>query len=408
MRLVDFYLSEMSVSDGHGGGLTLQRVLGEDLDSISRFVHVNRFARVFPPIERVQPRCLDLPMWLENPRVREWIGCRPTAWLSGQRCVRRHHARRAARVMLSHCGPINHVLRGVVCPQGIQSLLVLEELKQRAAVRYITWIMDDHLVRFRDGEWRYPPQVEALLARHLKEAEVVFVISPAMVDFYRQRFGVEPTVLLPPAITGNEPVWSPSSEAGPCRLGYFGNLGPWVLNALNQIASILPRVGATVDVFGPAGQAPGTLASPGIRLCGTLSKEHLLSQMRKYDAVILPISFAEEERHLAEFNIATRMSEFLASGNLTLLVGPSYAAMIRYLESKSAACIVTNPNSAELARAFNLIRNTAYRREVLMNARNLVAAELSTATMRSKWQSASHRLASEVSTAFQANRIVGK
>jgi hypothetical protein len=41
---IDFYLSEMSVSDRHGGGLTLQRVLGDDLDRIRLFAHISRFA----------------------------------------------------------------------------------------------------------------------------------------------------------------------------------------------------------------------------------------------------------------------------------------------------------------------------------------------------------------------------
>jgi hypothetical protein len=44
----DFYLSEMSVSDKHGGGLTLQRILGADLEDIDSFIHVNRFATDLP------------------------------------------------------------------------------------------------------------------------------------------------------------------------------------------------------------------------------------------------------------------------------------------------------------------------------------------------------------------------
>ncbi len=41
----DFYLSEMSVSDKHGGGLTLQRILGADLNDIDHFVdHQQRIA----------------------------------------------------------------------------------------------------------------------------------------------------------------------------------------------------------------------------------------------------------------------------------------------------------------------------------------------------------------------------
>jgi hypothetical protein len=45
---IDFYLFEMPVSDRYGGGLTLQRVLGGDLDRIRLFAHISRFARDFP------------------------------------------------------------------------------------------------------------------------------------------------------------------------------------------------------------------------------------------------------------------------------------------------------------------------------------------------------------------------
>jgi hypothetical protein len=41
---IDFYLSEMSVADRRGGGLTLQRVVASDLNRIGRFIQVHRFA----------------------------------------------------------------------------------------------------------------------------------------------------------------------------------------------------------------------------------------------------------------------------------------------------------------------------------------------------------------------------
>ena len=45
-----YYLSEMSVSEMHGGGLTLHRVLQDDLDEFDRFVHLTNFATDTAPI----------------------------------------------------------------------------------------------------------------------------------------------------------------------------------------------------------------------------------------------------------------------------------------------------------------------------------------------------------------------
>ena len=78
--------------------------------------------------------------------------------------------------------------------------------------------------------------------------------------------------------------------------------------------------------------------------------------MRTCDAVVLPISFGESDRNLCEFNVATKLSELLASGTVILAVGPEYAAMTKLLQSAGAAQIVTNPGVPELARAAFLSR----------------------------------------------------
>jgi hypothetical protein len=110
--------------------------------------------------------------------------------------------------------------------------------------------------------------------------------------------------------------------------------------------------------------------------------------MREYDAVLLPISFAETERHLSEFNIATRMSECLASGTVTLVVGPPYAAMVRFLQRTGAAYLLTDPSLSNLPDLFNKLRRSDFRRSVLERAQQLVQAELSTSIMRKRWSAA--------------------
>jgi hypothetical protein len=119
----------------------------------------------------------------------------------------------------------------------------------------------------------------------------------------------------------------------------------------------------------------------------------LRSQMRKYDAVILPISFAETDRHMSELNIATRMSECLASSTATLVVGPPYAAMVRFLQPTGAACILSDDALADWPRVVNCLKNSAYRRQLLAAARELVLKELSTAVMEAGWRAAMNKLA---------------
>jgi hypothetical protein len=131
---LDFYLSEMSVSDQHGGGLTLQNILGDDLDSICCFLHVHRFAQWCPPTERLRERCLEMPMWVERPLVRRCLRSTTAEdWLAGRQWILRQHARLTARRIYRNFGWPRQ-LCGLVCPQGERSLRVLEHLKRLTKV----------------------------------------------------------------------------------------------------------------------------------------------------------------------------------------------------------------------------------------------------------------------------------
>ncbi len=68
---------------GMGAGLTLQRVLGADLDHVRLFAHVSRrLATDFPAVARISSRSLEDPMWAESERVYKVIGHTFAGWLS--------------------------------------------------------------------------------------------------------------------------------------------------------------------------------------------------------------------------------------------------------------------------------------------------------------------------------------
>ena len=109
----DFYLSEMSVSDLHGGGLTLQRVLGADLDRVRLFVHVRRFGTDYPVARRFESRCLDMPLWTEAETIRNMIGRRAAAWLSNRKPIVQMHALRVARAVCARNSVSGKALLGL-------------------------------------------------------------------------------------------------------------------------------------------------------------------------------------------------------------------------------------------------------------------------------------------------------
>jgi hypothetical protein len=262
----------------------------------------------------------------------------------------------------------------------------MEALTRQCPVNYISWVMDDHLIRWIDGEWQYPRGVESLFARHLRAAKRVFVISPAMGEFYRQRFGVVSQVLFGPT----EPhEWQAeiSSNARPeIRLGYFGAVAWWQTDALALLADALSAAGATLDIYSSCSSLPPELQRQGVSLKASIPADKVLETMRGYDAAVLPISFLPEVRHLSEFNIATKMSECLASGTITLVVGPRYAAMVKYLQPAGVACFLTDPHQENLPEQLRKLKNLEYRSSILNRAQQLVKAELSTSVMRHRWR----------------------
>lgn len=381
---LDFYLSEMAISDRHGGGLTLQRVLGNDILGIAHCFHVARFAQLAPPIPSLRDRSVGLWSFLEDDVTRAVFGSRPTNWCFQRAAVRRLHARRAANVcaekLRNRAAPM-----GLVCPQGLSSLLVVKELRRRRNIRYVTWVMDDHLVRWSDGRLRHAKDVRSLMQEHLSQAADVAVISPAMRDFYRDEFGVESQVIFGPAPdTAAVPRIHP--QGGRLRIGYFGAVNLWQLDALVAVARVLPRANATLDIYTAAAALPPALALPGVQLFAPIASADVPATMARYDAIVLPIGFSDDVRHLTMLNIATKMSECLASGTVTLAVGPRYAAMMEYLASHGAALWVDTLDEPAMEVALAALERPEVRTRILDGAAKLVKGELSMAAMHAKWR----------------------
>jgi hypothetical protein len=153
-----------------------------------------------------------------------------------------------------------------------------------------------------------------------------------------------------------------------------------------MLAGKLTDLDATLDIYTFLKTVPGNLSQKGVSLAGGLPAAKVVETMRTYDAVILPISFRSEMRHMTDFNIATKMSECLASGTATLVVGPKDAAMTRYLQTAGAACIITEGSPSEWQRVGEQLRDSLCRAQILNAAQKLLEQNLSTQVMRNRWR----------------------
>lgn len=385
MASARFLLSEMAVSDNHGGGLTLQRVLSSDLEGFDLFVHPGGFARQAPPARRFAPRSVRMDYWPDTVWSRRLLGCTLADRLARRPGLRRAFCRRAAVRMRALLRGRDRV-RCLACPQGDFVLRILAEIRRGNPFPYVTWVMDDHCLRREGGSWSYDPEVEVLMRAHLQGAAHVFVISPALGRFYRDRFGVESTVLFGPADPVGEPRWDISSGGGPIRCGYFGHVGPWQADALEAFVNAAVGPGrATLDVWSRQ-DLPEEIKVAGVIARGAAAPGDVVAKMREYDAVLLPISFKEALANMSHFNIATKMSECLASGTLALVIGPSDSAMVGYLAPEDSAVVVTSPEPEAVRRGVAALRDPELRRRVLSNARRLGDTRLSVEAARAMWR----------------------
>jgi hypothetical protein len=60
---------------------------------------------------------------------------------------------------------------------------------------------------------------------------------------------------------------------------------------------------------------------PSVKAKGFLPRDAVPETMRKYAAVLLPLSLGCAHRNLVELSIATKMSESVAGGTITIVFG---------------------------------------------------------------------------------------
>ncbi|CAN5774074.1 hypothetical protein BH11VER1_BH11VER1_10830 [soil metagenome] len=378
-----YFLSEMTVSAQHGGGITLFRTLSPELNDFDIFFSIGDY---YLPAPSVAERTHKWRPWTSSSICKRVLGCRLSYYLETRNWLQRRYARRSAMLIHKTLGTTSDDVCFLVCPQGSLAMRTIAELKRLRNVKYITWVMDDYYVR-RDAAntWIYPVQEEQIFARHLRDAQVVLTISRPMGEFYKTRFGIKYDVLFAPTPRDAPP---PSGDHVPSyRLGYFGNLYEWVTDALARLRPYTAAAGYEIVIY--SHQAlPDTLKAPGITLMPPLSANVVQDKMLEFDAVLLPIGFTPQVQGFACFNIATKMAECIASGTVTLAIGPADSAMIRYMRDEGVGLPLSDLSASEVSSTLQVLNNPISRVQMLQRAVEHANTKLNKRSTLEKWESA--------------------
>lgn len=385
-RQIACFLSEMSAEPVHGGGITLHRVLEDDLEQIRSRAKLLHFSHQQVPIYPDNTISLVYRWWNHEAALRKIMGCRLAFHVSHARVIRKAYSRFVAKDILRRVPGLFDDLV-LVCPQADISLRVTEQLRGAGDLRYISWVMDDHLIQWKSGKWVYPRGIESLMRRHLTGASSVFVVSEEMSRFYAERFGIKSTVLHAPAPeVFVRPVDKEAASGPVLRLAYFGALGRWQNDALELLAPAVRSEICQLDVYTrDSDSLPEALRINGVRIMSPIEAAQVQAVASSYNSVVLPVSFRDELRNMSYFNIATKFSEYMGGAVPTLIIGPGDAAMISVCRKYGAAAIADHPTPESVAQALHSLQDPHRSGALVEAAHHLVKCELSREVMKARW-----------------------
>ncbi len=376
---IDLYVSEISVSDFHGGGLTLQRILGDQLNEITQYAVLGMFGLSYPPNEQTKKKTRHYIGIFESKMARAIMGNRLAYWINRRAFMARFRAFWTARKIATSFES-KETLNVLVIPQSVQSLLVIEALGRIKKIKYITWFMDDHLIRFNNGKWVYSNVTHDLMAFHLRNAVFRFVISDVLAEIYKEKFKVSSSVLYGPSDHVGHLNILPCRLGEGCRLAYFGAVAAWQEDALISLMDKIRGTHHSLTIYSSTKKLPAGLNCDNVIYGGFVGGADVKHEMSKYDAVVLPVSGLSNLRNMSEINVATKMSECLSSGTMVLVIAPDYAAMRVIISKYKAALFLDEPGDI-----FDKILDGKVRGGVLVNAKRLVLEECSVAVMYRRW-----------------------
>lgn len=382
----DFYLSEIAITDRHGGGITFQRVLQEKMLQIERYFYVSTFSIAFESSTKIPQNLIYYaapPLYFGS--LKKYLGNTVINRIYSSNFYLRFYARHIART-ICNCFGHKPSLRAFIVPQTKLAIYVIEELRKMKEIKYLTWVMDDHVVRWKNGKWSYPRGYEKKFAFHLRNAAQVFVISDQMKEFYKQRFLIDSDVLFSPPVSQELTVNSKVADAKTERLRgcYFGSIGGWQFSSLNVFLDVMNRIpGFSFDIYSNS-KDERLMKYKAINWNGFISATKIVNVAHEKDFIFVPLSFEAKYRNMSYLNYATKMAESLATGLPVIIMGPADSAMVKFFRLHNCGIVIDSLRPEDILKGVNQLFDREVIKSVLQNARLVVLEECSVEKMREK------------------------
>lgn len=387
------FLSEMSALPFLGGGVTLNKIIGEKTNRFSAYIKCyHHKSQTFPIYSSGKSICAPYP---ENPSIlTKILGCRISCFIRYSSVLRSLYAKKIASQSLHALKNIIPSSRFLVCPNSEFSLNVFDQIYRRYSNEYITWVMDDHMVRWTSSGWIYPKKIESKFASHLKNARLVYVISEAMAQFYKEKFDVESYVLFSPCEIIHAPAVLNQKLGGPYKLVYFGSVGRWQNDALEFLLPALSSGLAQIDIYTRSPDLlPESFRSLSTcRVCAPIAPTYIPQKSIEYDAMVLPISFKDDLKNMSFFNVATKFCDCIGAPIPTIIIGPADSIMVKHAKEYGAFLVVDKNDPFAIQSVLAKTREHIECCNLYSGRQRALATLCSREIMNDRWEIASNWL----------------
>jgi len=229
-------------------------------------------------------------------------------------------------------------------------------------------------------------RLEKDFGRIYRQAATRFCVSPYMRDSFRERYGVDGTVLYP-SRAADAPIYAAPPERSsrnraPFTVAFAGTINsPGYARALVQVADALAARRGCLQIFGPLSAHDAEiygLARANVMLCGLISSGALLARLRaEADVLLVPMSFQAQDQANMKAGFPSKLADYSALGLPLLVYGPAYCSAVRWAKENAGAAEVveTDSDSEPLTRALERLagspelRNTYGKRALALSER---------------------------------------
>ena len=203
----------------------------------------------------------------------------------------------------------------------------------------------------------------SLVRRHhgdlLRHARRLWLISPAMVESYRDRFGVEgsflhhyvDTEVYARAARRRERL----SDSGTLRIVYTGAINSMFFDTMRRVCALINRGIETdgrrvvLDIY--SGGCPHEFLGDHVHYRGFVPSDEIPEILAGADVTLIALTFSADPSvvDLVRTSIYTKTIDYLAAGRPVLIVAPPYAAEVDYF--RDVATIVDTPEPDRITEA---------------------------------------------------------